>query len=101
MKNLFLHFFLATIIAMLTHLKAGAAVSDDQHWDDQFGPPGVNASPYAILAAVGKNVFVAGSSETAAGGLKANGIARFDGTNWFQLNSGLLANSGIVGIGSD
>ncbi len=65
-----------------------AAVPDDQHWDNQFGPPGVNGSAYGI-AVIGKNLYTAGNF-TAAGNTKANAVAGFDGTNWFQLNSGLL-----------
>ena len=72
-----------------------AAVPGDEHWDNQFGPPGVNNLAYGI-AAIGNKVYVTGYL-TAAGNTKANYVAGFDGTNWFQLNAGLLG-SGAVGI---
>lgn len=71
-----------------------AAVPDDQHWDNQFGPPGVNSTAWGV-AAIGNNVYVAGFL-TAAGNTKANYVAGFDGTNWFQLNSGLLGNGPVA-----
>jgi len=72
-----------------------AAVPDDQHWDNQFGPPGVNGLAYGI-AAVGNNIYVTGTF-TAAGNTKANYVAGFDGTNWFPMNGGLMG-SGAVGV---
>src|SRR5437870_3536012 len=65
-----------------------AAVTEDQHWDNQFGPPGVNSQTFGI-AVIGTNVFTGGSIST-AGGTRANGVAGFNGTTWFPLNSGLL-----------
>jgi hypothetical protein len=80
--------FPALVIVYLLPLAALAAVSDDQHWDNQFGPAGVNGPAYGI-AVIGNNIYTAGSF-TAAGNTKANSVGGFDGTNWFQLNSGLL-----------
>ena len=68
-------------------LIAPAAVPDDKHWDNQFGPPGVNAQAYGI-AAIGNKIYAVGTF-TAAGNTKAMGVAGFDGTNWFPLNGGL------------
>jgi hypothetical protein len=67
------------------------AVPGDEHWDNQFGPPGVNNSAYGI-AVISNKVYVTGYF-TAAGNTKANYVAGFDGTNWFQLNSGLMGDS--------
>lgn len=82
--------FLVSFTSLVT-----AAVPDDQHWDNQFGPPGVNNTAYGI-AVIGNKVYVTGFL-TAAGNTKANYVAGFDGTNWFQLNSGLLG-SGAAGV---
>ena len=67
-------------------LRAGGP--GDEHWDYQFGPPGVNYIAYGI-AAIGYKVYVTGMF-TAAGNTKANYVAGFDGTNWFPLNGGLM-----------
>lgn len=68
-------------------LAVSAAVPDDQHWDNQFGPPGINGNTYGV-AVMGNKVYAAGLF-TAAGGVKTPGVAGFDGTNWFPLNGGL------------
>ena len=65
-----------------------SAVPGDEHWDNQFGPPGVNSLAEGI-AAISNKVYVTGLFTT-AGNNKANYVAGFDGTNWFQLNSGLM-----------
>jgi trimeric autotransporter adhesin len=77
-----------------------AAVPDDQHWDNQFGPPGVNATAYGI-AVIGQKVYAGGGSVTAAGNTRANAIAGFDGTNWFPLNAGLLDFPVVVCVQAD
>src|SRR5215469_14575419 len=87
-------FFL--VFGLLQEHAAGAGPGDE-HWDNQFGPAGANTS-LTGLAAVGPNIFVGGSI-VAAGNTKANGVAGFDGTNWFPLNSGLLNGPIVVGMG--
>lgn len=74
----------ATLISTLT---LPAAVPADKHWDNQFGPPGLNVQAYGI-AAIGNKIY-AGGAFTAAGNTRALGAAGFDGTNWFPLNGGL------------
>lgn len=69
-----------------------AGVPGDEHWDNRFGPSGVNGNAYGI-AVIGNKVFAAGQF-TAAGGVKTSGAAGFDGTNWFPLNGGLPYPSG-------
>ena len=81
-------------------LVSHGAVPGDEHWDNQFGVPGANA-PVGGVAVIGKTVFIAGTDVTAAGNTKASGVAGFDGTNWFPLNSGLLNTTAVVGLGSD
>ncbi|MFZ0828152.1 MAG: hypothetical protein WAO02_12075 [Verrucomicrobiia bacterium] len=83
------------IVSLLASLSLFGSVPGDEHWDNQFGPPGVNNLAYGI-AVISNKVYVTGYL-TAAGNTKANYVAGFDGTNWFQLNGGLLG-SGAVGI---
>jgi trimeric autotransporter adhesin len=78
----------SALAALLTSaLMAPAAVPDDKHWDNQFGPPGVGVQAYGI-AAIGNKIYAVGTF-SAAGNTKALGVAGFDGTNWFPLNGGL------------
>ncbi len=87
MKALFFGTVSALTTLLIPTLSAPAAVPDDKHWDNQFGPPGVNVQAYDI-AAIGNKIYAVGIF-TAAGNTKALGVAGFDGTNWFPLNGGL------------
>src|SRR5436309_1532809 len=64
-----------------------AALPGDEHWDNQFGPVGVNEVAQSVIAQ-GSKVYVGGQF-TGAGNTRANGIAGYDGTNWFALNKGV------------
>jgi hypothetical protein len=99
MKAILASGFLAFVIVGSLPSAASAAVSDDQHWDNQFGPAGVNGSPYGI-ALIGNQVYTAGQF-TAAGNTMASAVAGFDGTNWFPLNGGLLGNPVAICAESD
>jgi trimeric autotransporter adhesin len=72
-----------------------AGVPGDEHWDSQFGSPGVNYIAYGI-AVISNKVYVTGLF-TAAGNTRANYVAGFDGTNWFPLNGGLMSD-GAAGL---
>jgi len=72
---------------LLSSISLFGAVPGDEHWDNQFGPPGLNGNAYGV-AVIGNKVYAAGLF-TAAGGTKTPGVAGFDGTNWFPLNGGL------------
>src|SRR5690348_3315196 len=63
------------------------AVAGNEHWDNQFGPPGLNGNTLGV-AVIGNKVYAVGGF-TAAGNIKTAGVAGFDGTNWFPLNGGL------------
>src|SRR5258708_31830402 len=96
MKRLLSPFWSVFAIGLFLPLATIAAVSDDQHWDNQFGPPGVNGQGNAYgIAVIGNKVYVDGYI-TAAGNTKANSVAGFDGTNWFQLNGGLMGDSPVA-----
>jgi trimeric autotransporter adhesin len=53
-----------------------------------IGVPGVSSVVRGLLAMPNGDLFVAGQFTT-AGGINANHIARFDGTNWWPLGSGV------------
>lgn len=57
-------------------------------WDPQFTPPpGLNGPVYA-MASTGNDLYVGGAFSK-AGGIAANGVAKWDGTNWSTLGSGV------------
>ena len=66
---------------------AMAAVTGDNHWDNQFGPVGTSDPLWSVTALSGR-VYVGGDFQS-AGNTAANYIAGYDGTNWFQLNNGM------------
>lgn len=82
----------ASLISLATALlgpgySSRAALPGDEHWDNQFGPVGVNEVAQSVIAQ-GSKVYVGGQL-TGAGNTRANGIAGYDGTNWFPLNNGV------------
>lgn len=76
------------LLALLPPAHSLGAVPDDAYWDDRFAPLGVDGLVYAI-AVSGDAVYVGGAF-TAAGGIAANGIAKWDSlTNtWSALGNG-------------
>jgi hypothetical protein len=89
------------VLSLAPGFSSPAAVSGDEHWDNQFGPVGANNSPF-VLTAARSRVFVGGQF-TAAGNLKLNFVSGFDGTNWLPLNAGLgtIPFTSVTGLGSD
>jgi len=67
--------------------RAALLNSDDAYWDDQFASLGVNGTVCAV-ATSGTDVYVVGNFTT-AGGVMANGIAKWDGSTWSALGNGL------------
>jgi hypothetical protein len=66
----------------------------DENWDNRFTlPNGMNNTPFAAAVSNTGDVYVGGFF-TSAGGVAANYIARWNGTEWSSLGSG-------VGLGGD
>lgn len=75
------------VALLLLTASASVWAADDDNWDGRFATNGLNGPVWAI-AVSGNNVFVGGQF-TQAGLLSVNNIARWDGTNWSALGSGI------------
>jgi trimeric autotransporter adhesin len=95
------YLYLTCTVLCLFSFSLHASGPGDEHWDNQFGPPGINGAANGLVAVVGTNVYAASATVTMAGNTKANGVAGFDGTNWFPLNAGLLNAAAVVCLNSD
>jgi trimeric autotransporter adhesin len=60
---------------------------EDEHWSDAFGITGVDESVYAI-SVIGDEIIIAGDF-LYVNGMRANGIARWDGSAWHPLGDGV------------
>jgi trimeric autotransporter adhesin len=82
---------------------AGPAVAhpDDVYWDARFGIPGIDQAGVHALMVQGSDVY-AGGDFTSAGGVRVNGVARWDGTAWHALGTGVEGVvTAIVASGAD
>ena len=77
-----------------------ASVAGDEDWDDNFGLPGVAGNVYALAIDGEGNVYVGGSF-TVAGNQSANYIAKWDGSDWYSLGSGLNGTVFTIAIDGD
>ena len=71
------------VIASLLFIAASVLAADNDHWDDQFGAPGVDQLVMTI-ATNGNYVYVGGGFGI-AGSEVTQEIARWDGTNWSSI----------------
>ncbi|UCG51503.1 MAG: choice-of-anchor D domain-containing protein [Candidatus Latescibacterota bacterium] len=67
---------------------------DDVFWDPRFNALGLSGRVEAIVVD-GADVYVGGQFQH-AGGLTVNGIARWDGTQWYAMGSGVSGASAEV-----
>jgi hypothetical protein len=65
----------------------------DADWISMGGIPGTDGEVYASVVDAAGNLYIGGNF-TVAGDTTANGIAKWNGTNWTALGSGLL--NGVV-----
>lgn len=72
---------------------------EDGYWSDEFpGPPGVAGDVYAVTVDASNNIYIGGNF-TAVYGTAATNIAKWDGTEWSALGSGM--NNLITGLTID
>lgn len=64
------------------------SVPEDTRWDGRFAYPGMD-HPVYTLAVDGSSNLYAGGAFTMAGGVSANHVAKWDGTSWSALGSGV------------
>jgi hypothetical protein len=65
---------------------ASTAGTGDENWQDNFRLPGTDGTVSVVLP-VGSTVYIGGSF-TKVGGINANFIAKWDGTQWSALGAG-------------
>jgi trimeric autotransporter adhesin len=87
----------ALLVAFTRSLALAAA--GDENWDSTFGVPGANDEVGAITAK-DKDVYFGGLF-SAIGGMNANHIARWDGTRWHPLGSGLNGSVSALATGGN
>ena len=73
---------------------AGTAGTGDERWADGFAlPDGVDGEVHVVVQS-GVDVYIGGNFEI-AGGAVANNIAKWNGTTWSGLGTGVGVNSGV------
>jgi len=81
------HRFLLAVVFSL-NLSATAADFTDANWLSMGGIPGADGPVYAAAADGAGNLYIGGSF-TIAGAAFANGVAKWDGSNWTALGPGI------------
>src|SRR5579863_5797489 len=66
----------------------GGSAFTDTNWISMGGFPGTSGTVYAAATDASGTLYVAGAF-TVAGSTNANFVAKWDGTNWFPLGSGV------------
>ena len=74
---------------------SAAQVPGDEHWDVRFGYPGVDGSLQLAVATKGEDVYIGGDF-TLAGAKNFNHIAKWDGTAWSGLGSGIMGGTNFT-----
>jgi hypothetical protein len=75
------------LLAIISVHDLALAAAGDENWDNNFGVPGANGDVLA-MAFIGNRLYVGGAF-TEIGGVNANRIAQWDGTNWSPLGLGV------------
>lgn len=82
----------STLVLAATLLACPAVAQVAGVWDSTLGVPGVPGNVFAVAQAPDGTVYVGGDFTT-AGGVPALGVARWTGTAWEALGSGLFYQS--------
>lgn len=61
------YLYLTCTVLCLFSFSLHASGPGDEHWDNQFGPPGINGAANGLVAVVGTNVYAASATVTMAG----------------------------------
>ncbi|MCW5551522.1 MAG: hypothetical protein KIS67_05070 [Verrucomicrobiae bacterium] len=72
----------------LAALNAPAATFTDDNWISMGGIPGANGEVYAAVTDADGNLYIGGAF-TVVGDVAANRVAKWDGTNWTSLGTGM------------
>lgn len=72
---------------------------EDSLWDGGFGLEGLSGAVHALVVD-GDGVLFAGGEFTTAAGILVSGVARWDGTSWSALGSGMNAPVRDLAIGA-
>lgn len=72
----------------LAKSSAAPSVAGDENWDNRFGGDSGFDGPVSVVAVMGSDVYAGGFFHSVAG-VTVNGIARWDGTSWHSLRTGL------------
>src|SRR5882672_6292774 len=80
----------AATLGIASSLNLSAASTDftDAKWISMGGIPGANGQIAAVVADSSGNLYIAGSFNL-IGDVFANGIAKWNGTNWMALGAGV------------
>lgn len=70
--------------------QAGIAASDDDQWNYEIGPFNADGPVYEAVVAPNGDLYIGGDFTT-VGGVAANRIARWNGTAWSALGTGIPA----------
>ncbi|HYG22818.1 MAG TPA: hypothetical protein VEH04_08555 [Verrucomicrobiae bacterium] len=94
MKHSYRHVALAAVL--LIGFASTAAAATNEGWDERFGRPGV--SPVTLISM--QNALYAGGRFASAGEVAVNGVARWDGTRWSPVGSGVTNDTGPTFVNS-
>ena len=76
------------ILTLVAALNASAATFTDNNWISMGGVAGADGPVFATVADGAGNVYIGGDF-TVVGDVVCNGIAKWNGTNWSALGSGM------------
>lgn len=80
--------FTIPLLLLLLHVHFSSAASGDEYWDGRYRASGASQGGVRAITVQGRNVFIGGGFSE-IGGVPANNIARWDGTNWWALGIGV------------